>query len=305
MPVCVQDLPTSFVSGAVSPLHTAMTELECLGHMEASCGAMTEGWFSATELTAPESRWRDGLLHTESERFPGLDEKGQWAFLVGNLAYYLSLVMAGLYLKGRQVPELAPDTLALRIKLVEWQIGDESGRYPQPCFRFLTTKFHTDRMGSLPAGASLIKRQPLLDCLRSRLESFFEPLIQRMSMCCRLSKGAGWRLVADSLAAAFLAVGRELGCESLAKTEALSLIQADGSPLKNRQTGFFDVQLMDPANPGTTLVTQTFRKRGGCCRYYTSEGGDYCSTCVLENPERRDQRLRDHLWQCHQNSIKV
>jgi hypothetical protein len=39
-------------------------------------------------------------------------------------------------------------------------------------------------------------------------------------------------------------------------------------------------------------ASEVYLKRGGCCRYYTCEGGVYCATCILRPPEEQLAELR-------------
>ena len=298
---------THIPDGATIPtLATTLDRFAEHEDLDASVGSIEADWWTADRLMRPASSELDELLKVEAERCPGLDVKGECAFLIGDSAYYLSLVLAGLYLAERQVPELTPARLAMRVRWLEWHDDGESGTYPQLGFRFLTPHFWTDRHGRLPLGGrTVLGDDELRATLRQQLEHFYLPLLVQLHGISRLSKGAGWRLIADALAAAFLQVGRELGCESYAKEEAIAIIRCKDSLLYNRQTGFFDVRVTDPDDPERILVTRSFRARGGCCRYYTCEQGQLCSTCVLEKPEVRNNRLRDWLWQQFQQNAEM
>jgi len=52
---------------------------------------------------------------------------------------------------------------------------------------------------------------------------------------------------------------------------------------------YFDLTLHDEEQ--RELLSWTFRARGGCCRYYTVESGELCSTCVLKPSAERDAEL--------------
>jgi hypothetical protein len=77
----------------------------------------------------------------------------------------------------------------------------------------------------------------------------------------------------------------------------MAIVKVQGSPLNNRQLGYFDLTLHDSALKEP--FTYTFRARGGCGRYYTVEGAEKCPTCVLKSHEERDdillQEMRAHF----------
>ena len=74
-----------------------------------------------------------------------------------------------------------------------------------------------------------------------------------------------------------------------------SLVGQRGSRLFSRQTGYVRVTAPENPAPGEPYLSEWFRMRGGCCRYYTLDGNDYCSTCVLRDAASRMSLLRDHL----------
>ena len=77
----------------------------------------------------------------------------------------------------------------------------------------------------------------------------------------------------------------------------MAIVKVQGSPLNNRQLGYFDLTLHDSALKEP--FTYTFRARGGCCRYYTVKGAEKCPTCVLKSSDERDacllQEMRAHF----------
>ncbi|MEO6012903.1 MAG: (2Fe-2S)-binding protein [Devosia sp.] len=120
---------------------------------------------------------------------------------------------------------------------------------------------------------------------RTMLEELFAPLIAATMVTSGLSPGAQWRIVSDNVARAFLDVGKQLGEEPRAMAIA-SAILAEGR-LANGRTGFVEVIEGDSC--------EWFVTRGGCCRYYTVTGGEYCTACVLRKPEDQMQRWRAYL----------
>ncbi len=124
---------------------------------------------------------------------------------------------------------------------------------------------------------------------RTALEAHLTPLIERVYAQTKLSRHAQWMLVADACAALFLHIGQALGDEAHAKAEGMAFVKAPGSPMRSGKTGYISLRYLDRC--------ESFRARGGCCRYYTisETGKDYCTTCVLRKPEDRDQRLLDYM----------
>lgn len=266
--------------------------------LKLSCGTKPENGCRFDELTTKHSEWRIILMRYETERCPGLDPKGQVAFLIGDTAYYLLTAVAALYLSEGIVPSLASDNLAFIEYDVHWEENGESGTYKSLEVRLLGTDCWAYAPRTLLNEAIPVSSQAeLRDLLRRQIEHLFQPLIERLYQMHRLARAAQWRLVADALAVAFLNIGRQSGIEEHAREEALVLIKQPGSPLFNRQTGFFEVTLRDKAVPEKILAKQHFRARGGCCRYYTSEAATYCSTCVLLPNAQRDERLGNYLEQ--------
>jgi len=268
-------------------------------HLASEVGPAEGDWVSFNELLKEHSALRDQLLAFEAERCPGLDDKGQVAFLLGGVMHYLMIVVAPLVIMGRQVPVLTADSLAFRTREVPWQHGKESGTYQAIDWRFADDAFWTDQGGDLPAGAvAVASAEALYAQLNIQLAELFAPLIERFKAISRLSRGAQWRQAADALAGAFLTTGQTLHMEAAARAVADTLIGDPRSPLHNSKTGFVDIVVDHPAKPDQT-IRQTYRARGGCCRYYTADSGHLCSTCVLVKPEERDERLRNHLLNHH------
>jgi hypothetical protein len=121
----------------------------------------------------------------------------------------------------------------------------------------------------------------------AQLESLMTPLVLRVATATRLGRAAQWRYIADCFASAFLTIGRHLGREPEARERALSLLRTKDLAIANPQTGYREVTVGE--------VTQCFLKRGGCCRYYTADTGDYCKTCILRPDEEQVALLEAYL----------
>lgn len=246
-------------------------------------GVLEPGWHTLADVM------RGGavleiFLAAQALGSPGLDRRGQAAYLIGSVCYRLSRAFAAFHLGCELAPRLAPDTLALRLERYSWEHEGETGESHRLVLRLLDSS-------ELSSGA-LDERRALF---AADIEAVAATLIERLVRETALGAAAQYRLAADSIASGFQFSGRALGCEPLARDEALLVIKADGSRLRNPQTHFAEIAVHDPARPDQVLIAETFRMRGGCCRYYTADGGEYCSTCVLRDPDERDDLLRDVL----------
>lgn len=268
-------------------------------HLQSDVGPLEGEWVPFTELLNEQSSLRDALLAGEAERCPGLDLKGQVAFLLGGAAHYVLVVLAPLYLLGRQVPRLQPERLAFRTRQVPYQHDGKTLTYQAIDWRFLDDEFWTDQAGDLPSGGVAVATADELRAqLNAQLAALFEPLIARLKAVCKLSAGAQWRIVADSLAGAFLSTGQVLHMEAKACAEADALIGDAQSPIHNSKTGFIEIAVDHPSEPGQP-IRRTYRTRGGCCRYYTADSGHLCAGCVLVEPDEQQRRFRNHLLHHH------
>ncbi|MEK1868492.1 MAG: (2Fe-2S)-binding protein, partial [Ensifer adhaerens] len=83
--------------------------------------------------------------------------------------------------------------------------------------------------------------------------------------------------------------------EARGMAEALAIVKRPGSRLYSEELCYEQIAALDPAS-GAQLSRQ-YRIRCGCCLYFKTEGGSFCDTCVLLEPEDRRARLAAHLMQ--------
>ena len=245
------------------------------------------GWTSSPSHVASYMEYQRSLV-------PGLDAKGQAAFAVGDYSHMLASAVVPLFVGSRLVPDFSGATvrtgfdlrpLDLDGRLLQervWRIGlgagsvdtDDPARSAEPALR---------QVGDLTG------------MFRAQLETHLAPLVATLHRLSRLSRRALWRLVGDSFAQIFLDAGQHYGRLDRAKADAAAILKAPGSPLANTQWHYVDITVRDEHNPERILASTPFRARGGCCRYYTVEGGHLCTTCVLQDPVARDTALERQL----------
>lgn len=269
----------------MSPLSKALTwQNRHFPLFPSSYGKRLPGWPSLQELCDTERDILAALLSWQAERVPGMDLRAQAAFLVANLSYRLSLMLGSLYLKEAILPRIAPDLLCLKLSQALAMQPDPSA--------VSRLRLHLCTEDS-PASPETAKEQmPAMLCVQ--LEHSFSPLVERLADDTRLAPAAQWRLIADSLAMGFLQVGQALGREETAKREALAVVKREGSRLFNKQINFISLPLSDTSNNESSRQ-RSFVSRGGCCRYYTADGGKLCPTCVLEPLSKQHENLRTLL----------
>lgn len=279
------ELPTHPLAAAAAACSATWPELRI------ELGPLEPGWVSARDFFASPAAIDDFLAH-EGALYPGADLKGCAAFMMRDYLSILSLVTVPLFLGHRLVPDLAPSRVALRFHDIAQEQDGRTYAVRRAYVRYLSPAYATDRPDAARhADARAVADRPLLcEQFRAELENHVQLLVGTLKARTGLASGALWRLVGDAIAGRFLDVGEKLGRLEEAKAAALSILKQPGSPLANRQLHFFDIALNDDA--GCPLGVWTFRARGGCCRYYTVEGGVLCPTCVLKPAAERDADLR-------------
>ncbi|SHI99144.1 (2Fe-2S)-binding protein [Wenxinia saemankumensis] len=233
---------------------------------------------AALRLDAPSPAVLEAWLAAERARAPGGDDRLAAAYLLGSVAFSVSEILAALVLRG-VLPGVLPGA-AVVARRARWEKNGESGEGIAYDMVFADGALVACPDPAAGFGAALI--------------ALFAPLVAALQPRSGLSRGALWRLVGDGLSAALLARGKETGREEAAMGIASAILRDRASPLQSRQTGFVEVSA--PGRPG---IREWFRVRGGCCRYYTSAGGEYCTTCVLRDEESRRARLEEYLRRKH------
>lgn len=257
----------------------------------ADLGSIESGWFLGTALLDEKAPALEEALARQAVQHPNMEARTRGSYLIGEYSWYVPAVAVTAYLAERRVPDLSLDNLALRFGKYTWHEGGESGEAERIEVRFLGGRFAAlpdDPAANHPDAVIVPDHNALREWLRITLEAHLTPLIEHINARTRLGRHAQWCLVADSCAALFLHGGQSLEDELRGKAEALAFVKAHGSPMKNPKTDFVSLQYLEHR--------ETFRTRGGCCRYYTvAEDGYKCTTCVLRKPEERDQLLLDYM----------
>lgn len=269
---------------------SAATTVDIEAH--ADIGVVEEGWLKAAAFCDPQSTVLDQALARQAKNYPHMDARTRGAYFIGEYSWYAPLAAIAAYLVTARVPDFAPDNVALRVRNYIWHAGEHSGESQRLDVRYLSGRFAClpdDPAADHPDARVLPNADALRESLRTTLEAHLAPLIERVYAQTKLSRHAQWMLVADACAALFLHIGQALGDEAHAKAEGIAFVKAPGSPMSGGKTSYISLQFLD--------YCESFRVRGGCCRYYTvsETDKDYCPTCVLRKPEDRNQRLLDYM----------
>ncbi|MDK1375019.1 MULTISPECIES: ferric iron reductase [unclassified Sinorhizobium] len=237
---------------------------------------------SDAEVRPPSAFWAEGSADLETclayqDRFAaGMDDKVRAAHLIAFYSHQLSLAATAIYLCCGRVPHVT----GLRF---------EHYVHPRKAGAVDAGRFHFCMGLSDVSGSDRGDAEKLF---HDRFVAHLKPVIAHLKRRCGLSLRAQWRLAADSLAGAFLEVGRRRGTEEEAIAQALAIVKRPGSPLHSEALCY---ERIDVAAADGKDLSRTYRRRGGCCLYYRTDGGSYCDSCVLLDPEARRERLRAHL----------
>ncbi|SEF53222.1 Ferric iron reductase protein FhuF, involved in iron transport [Bosea lathyri] len=254
---------------------------------------MEPGWTTAEAFFANDTVIEE-FLDYEGSFNAGTDRKACGSLMMTDYAYVFALATVPAFLGFAILPDLSPSRFALQFHTTQDEHDGHTHEVRRAHVRYLSGGFCTSRKdhAAHPDGRGPMTHNQIADAFCTAVKAHFEPLIEQLHARTKLSRNAFWRLVADALAGWFIEAGRRLGCLEAAKASAMAVLKRPGSPLNNRQLHYFDLSVCDRAGQP---FSHTFRGRGGCCRFYTVEGGEYCSTCVLKDPRQRDDDLRQAM----------
>ncbi|CUX45582.1 ferric iron reductase [Agrobacterium fabrum] len=290
----MRDHETAGVSAADSLTEATALQQSMWPEVPCSAGSMLAGWTTSAALFSNPSALEE-FLDYEGSFDPGVDLKSRAAFLMSDYCYIFFMATVPLLVGRGVVPDMSPEAVSLQFYTHHGEHDGEPMTVRRAHVRLLSPQIFTDR----DAGpfSTVTDHAGLCERFRIGVEQHFHPLVEALAKRTGFSKNAQWRLVGDAIAGRFLDVGRRFGCLTEAMASAMAIVKVQGSPLNNRQLGYFDLTLHDSALKEP--FTYTFRARGGCCRYYTVEGAEKCPTCVLKSHEERDdillQEMRAHF----------
>ena len=248
----------------MSPLSTIEAALLALAQARPELGLEPEPRQATVPLTASvASAELDFWLRTTASIAEGVDAKTAAAYLISIFVWRFDDILASLYLDGAALPHLTADVIRVGLFL------GTHGRSRDIQFRF--------HIAAIDGG-----RPHDRDGFVRSLIDIHQPLVLALHERTGLSKGALWRLVSDGISGGFLAHGQRSGSVEAAMETARQVLAA--APFHNSQWTFHRAE----AGTGSAW----FRLRGGCCRLYLTEGGDYCTTCVLRRREDQMARLQ-------------
>ncbi|MEN0118602.1 MAG: hypothetical protein AAGD15_17890 [Agrobacterium cavarae] len=103
------------------------------------------------------------------------------------------------------------------------------------------------------------------DLFRIGIEKHFHLVVDRVHAKTKLSRAAHWRLVGDAIAQRFLDASLRFDAIEAANAAAICILKTPASPLANRELHHVNLTQYDRHGKA---VRETFRQRGGCCRFY-------------------------------------
>ncbi len=244
-----------------------------------SLGPCPEGAVTLSDLAAGGAAL-ERLVALKQAQADGGDKMLGCAYLIGDLAWEVGNILSALWLAGWRLAGADPSAIAVTTRAVTWEHEGETGTS------------HVIDLTFDPAGLTGGGAGP--QDLARVMEGLHRDVIAAMARLTGLGAAAQWRLVGDGLTGALVQRGQAMGQIEQALALGRAITADRGTRLHARQTEFVEVR-----HPKRPEIAEWFRLRGGCCRYYTAEGGEYCTTCVHRDRDDQIARLTDYLAETH------
>lgn len=197
------------------------------------------------------------------------------AYLVAEIAWQLGTVFGGLWLAGWRARSIDTGAVGLTPRAVIWSEAVNGTAW--------VCDLTIDDRLCQASGAEVTD-------FTATIAGLMQDLVTALAAMTGLGAAAQWRQIGDGVCGAILAQGKALGRMADAVALANAII-AD----RTTRLGCKQAELVEIPVPNRTGATEWFLLRGGCCRYYTSEGGEYCSTCIHRSRDDRIARLEAFL----------
>lgn len=239
-------------------------------------------YYSVAELCRTSVAVLEAWLDDQQSLYPATPRDAAAAFFFGALTWGLCEAIAKRWLETGTAPSLSADPLRLAMTWEHWQEDGAEGDHIVCRFDSLWTESGPDAEADHVAD--------LAQALRLQLD----PLVATLSQRAGLPASALWRLLGDAIGGAFIDVAQGDNLAA-ALAAAQALLAASTAPIANKQMKIEELALPSERHPRGEAYRRWFRKRGGCCRYYKVDGGDYCTTCVLRDDASRQERLLDYM----------
>jgi len=202
------------------------------------------------------------------------------AYLVGTIGWEVANAVVGLWLSGITPAAITADDVSLSTRWIDW---DDEGTIR----KYAVLDVNIDPAALVPGQGSDADLARIMIDLHTAL-------IAVTAARTGLGVAAQWRLIGDGLSGALLGRGKAMDCAPRAMAIGQAILRTRGR-LYSPQTDFVQVTVPADTPPDLARASDWFRLRGGCCRYYTEEDGEYCTTCVLRDRDDQITRLRDYL----------
>lgn len=221
------------------------------------------------------------MIGAKQAQAKGGDARLGCAYFIGDLAWALGRLLGGLWLKGWYLHAADPSAISISLRPVPWEAGGDAGIN------------QVIDVTADPAGFVAGPDDPGQFALA--FAALHEGVILASARLTGLGPAAQWRLVADGLSMALLDQGKRMGAVECALAVGRTALSNRRTPIWTKQGEYAEVQ----APPD---LSEWFRLRSGCCRYHTSQGGDYCTTCVHRDRNDQIARLKGYLQELHSNA---
>ena len=221
----------------------------------------------------------EALLEQALVAEPAGDRKLAAAYAIGAVSWSVCLTLAALAMDGCWIVKAPPSAVAIRPRRQSWAAEGAEGVF-----------YLYDVALDFPAIEVTATRSA--SEFPKAIERLFAHPVAAMARFSGLSQAALWRLVADHIGEAFLALAQHKDTARDAIIWCREIFRDPATKLHNKQVDFAWVDVPEQPSKSAWML-----RKGGCCRAYTLTGSaeDYCATCVLRDEASQIAKFQTYL----------